>query len=185
MDKSDRQPLIDILSTIFPRHNRLYAVLDYDAIADKIIDACMTQPSSDEPAAVEPPPAFKTIDGHPTKIGNGIEMTYEALVDILRLRFPNLISWGDYPLPSVILDEPRQVLTVYFRAIDTGRWPGDGGAIRSRRIGEGNPMPVILLRADSVSVFGGYSRCGWFSLDGAARQCEFSDLHPGPHSFLA
>ena len=121
------------------------------------------------------------------KMGRGIEFTNEALVELIRQRFPNLLDWEAITTcstPHVVTSTETNTTGLFFYLPDG--WLGneaDEPVIASpfRRIGEGAPVPTSNMRLHNLVLTDGKARCGRF-LGPDIDQCCGEVGHEGEHS---
>lgn len=117
------------------------------------------------------------------KYGRGVELTYEALIAVIKQRFPNFIDWDEVESMTPHLDWSVQteVFGLYFTAIsDVQRMERASQAAHTvRRVGQGAPIPTAMLRLDSLVMEDGSTpRCGTFESRSAALARGLGDVYP-------
>jgi hypothetical protein len=116
------------------------------------------------------------------KRGRGVEISYEALLAILRDRFPNFVAWDEFEKHFTIDADPQvQMLRLWSAGLyDHDAIINDRSVNPVRRIGQGAPIPVAQIGTDSV-VRDGKQRCGTMLAEGSAFQCQRIRGHTGEH----
>src|SRR5687768_11062196 len=116
-----------------------------------------------------------------SKWGVGVELTMEALIALIRERFPNLVDWEAITMmPSVEYSAPTQTWGMYFTS--SGLYPATDESVGMplRRVWEGGPVPTTRLRLASVDFDDGTPRCGYYY--GSIVQCADVLGHEGEHT---
>lgn len=125
--------------------------------------------------------------GPKIKIARGIEMTNEALVELIQQRFPDLVDWRYFLSPSVRVNEERDTIVLTkthayyeqdryeFPSADATYWHGLGDW---RRVGEGAPVPMMYVPQDMIRLPDGSPRCGYLV---GEKQCGMVLNHEGQH----
>jgi hypothetical protein len=112
------------------------------------------------------------------KVGTGIELTFETLVEVLRQRFPNALDWEQtyHITPHLDYSVQTEVVGFYFtgfrpsgnespdevRSEDSPLPYAKDVALPIRRVGQGAPIPVLHMRLDNVLLEDERPRCGYF-----------------------
>lgn len=118
------------------------------------------------------------------KAGRGVEFTYEAMVEMIAQRFPNLLDW-DASMHVEIDDVPttRIVGAYFFGNGDDVREADTSVGFPLRRFAEGAPVPTTMVQFSHLVLDNGLPRCGNF--DGRYApipyQCSRPDGHPDGH----
>jgi hypothetical protein len=125
------------------------------------------------------------------KLGVGIEISTEALVEVLRQRFPNIVDWDALPAPQVEYGAPVEMLWLGF----TRRQSRFGGpetnvkvAHPIRTVAEGAPIPTARITARNLRFDTGAARCGQFarlhSSMASVEQCRRVAGHTQDHHYI-
>lgn len=102
------------------------------------------------------------------KVGYGIEMPLEALLELLEQRFPNLVDWNALAgAPFVEYDGATQVFGLYWAGYVGEDSQFNEEVVRTPlRVGVGAPIPVTRITNDNLSIKG-HPRCGIFPYIGS------------------
>ena len=118
------------------------------------------------------------------KTGRGIELTTEALIELIRQRFPNLVDWEMLAnhTPGMNHDPATGLCRMYFSWIGEDDDRPDTGAFPIWRVGEGAPIPVVRIGVQNLKIGPETNRCGYFEGRGSAGQCLQPIGHDGEHA---
>lgn len=127
--------------------------------------------------------------GATEKIGCGIELTTEALIELVAQRFPELVDWRTFQSPSLEVANTTGAVGMYqtyeYFQLDRGTEPTDRVARPFRRMGEGAPVPSLRLSTRNLVTDDGHPRCGHYQFapgdDINAEQCDMVLNHEGQH----
>lgn len=110
------------------------------------------------------------------KFGRGIEISVEALVEILHQRFPTMADWDTLSnmVPQVSVDPQMGIVGLYF--VGRGEPPIEGeSAFPLRRIAERAPVPSTVIATPHLLTPAGVPRCGYQHSNG--EQCRLRNGH--------